>query len=95
VAVANRIVGAEFQNFLEEHLQKRFKEKLVLYFKAFNQAGYLPGTVPPKGPAAQLEAAEPNRQAIIAQGGPQTNRQQKFVRDWLLTRSKLDGNNSS
>lgn len=92
--VSNPVLGAEFQKELYDHLWEVAKETRILLMKAINQAGYLPGTQPPKGLVAQIVAAEPNRQAIIAQGGPQTNRQQKFMRDLLIARSKLDGTRS-
>jgi hypothetical protein len=90
--VSNPVVGAEFQKELYDHLWNTVIETAVLVLKAVNQAGYLPGTLPPKGLAAQVAAGMPNMQAIIAQGGPQTNRQQKFVRDWLRARSKANVN---
>jgi hypothetical protein len=94
--VANRFVGAEFQNYLQGHLQKRFREGVLMYFKAFNQAGYLPGTFPPKGTDEQLAAGMANMRAIIAQGGPQTERQQRFARDMLeAARSRSDGNSNT
>ena len=91
----NAILGAEFQQELYDHLWKLAKETAVLVLKVANRAGYLPMTDAPKGLAAQVAAGLPNMQAIIAQGGPQTNRQQKFMRDWIAARSRLNVNGNS